>query len=221
MENKRKLNKEEGWLDRDVKRFKKYGDFIPKNQQKLYKKIRDHWGLGRTVVDLGCSAGWGSNILSHNARHVWGLDFNERAVEFADHMFSRPNLEFDIFDLENPPSRPISPMEVVVMIEVLEHLPDYKKGLNTMKTFFNDKLQTVGFITAPNINHPRVGPADAENPLHFSHWTPGEFYELMTKHFKHVTLFGSKLIDQWVSEETVDGSDVGNRIIVAKVEGAK
>lgn len=209
------------WLDRDIYRFKKKGTFIPPGQTHMYSKIRDHWARGRTVIDIGCSAGYGSNILSHQARHVWGIDVNQEALDFAKHMYERPNLSFDFLDLENPPERPISPFEVVVMIEVLEHLPNYEMGLQTVKRFFSDKLNTVGFITVPNLGNSKVAKADAENELHVQHWSPGEFYELMTQHFKHVTLYSSNNLNVWEHDETTDGNDVKSIVIIAKVEGIK
>lgn len=220
MENK---SAEVSWLDRDIQRFKKTGNLIPPEQLHIYSKIRDHWVSGRTVIDVGSSIGFGSNILSHEARHVWGVDIAPEAVKFAESTFARPNLSFEVLDIENPPSRPISKFEVVVCIEVIEHLANPEAGLATIKSFFSSKLNTIGFITVPNINHPRVGPADAKNPLHLNHWTPGEFYELMTKHFNHVTLFSGsrKTLKNWTADETVDGSDTNSRIIIAKLEGAK
>lgn len=218
MENPNRLDSL-SWLDKDVQRFKEIGYLIPKEQIKIYSKIRDHWVSGRTVLDVGCSIGVGSNILSHMARHVWGVDINKEALSFANAMYARPNLSFDEYDLENPTDRPLSQFEIVVMSEVIEHLTDPQQGLSSIKRFFSDKLHTVGFITAPNINHPMVAAADSKNPLHMNHWTPGEFYELMIKNFQHVVLYSSYKLDQWIPEETTDGSDTTSRIIIAKVEG--
>jgi len=208
------------WIDKDVQRFKDTGYLIPKEQVRIYSRIRDHFVTGRTVIDVGCSVGVGTNILSHMARHVWGIDMNEEAIRFATNMYARPNLSFDLLDIENMNTRPLAQFEIVVMSEVIEHLTDVELGLNNVKKFFSDKMQTIGFITAPNINHERVKNADANNPLHVNHWTPGEFYSLLTRHFRHVVLYSNSKLDQWTQEETTDGNDTTSRIIVAKVEGA-
>ncbi len=206
------------WLDRDIKRFKEIGFIIPKIQLDLYKSISEYWVSGKTVIDIGCSIGVGANILSHRARHVWGVDLNAEAINFANQVFSRPNLSFEQLDIENPPSRPISTFEVVVMSEVIEHLNNPEAGLEFCKRFFSDKLDTVGFITAPNPNHPIVSETDANNELHLHHWTPGEFYALLIKHFRSVTLFDNEKIDLWLQEETTDGNCT-SPLVVAKVEG--
>ena len=103
--------------------------------------------------------------------------------------------------------------------EVLEHLNNPEAGLEFCKRFFSDKLDTVGFITAPNPNHPIVSETDASNELHLHHWTPGEFYALLIKHFRSVTLFDNEKIDLWLQEETTDGQCT-SPLVVAKVEGA-
>jgi len=217
MENKNR-DQSYSWLDRDIKRFKEIGFIIPEIQLKLYKSISNYWVSGKTVIDIGCSIGVGSNILSHYARHVWGIDINEEAIKFAKQVFERPNLSFEVIDIENPPTRPISTFEVVVMSEVIEHLNNPEVGLEFMKRFFSDKLNTVGFVTAPNPNHPVVKDTDANNELHLHHWTPGEFYELLIRHFKNVTLYANDKIDLWRYEETTDGNCT-SPLVVAKVEG--
>lgn len=218
MENR---SAEISWLEKNIKRYRELGTFIPQQQHDLYEKIRDGYVMGRTVVDIGCSSGFGSNILSHFARHVWGLDINKESIDFARLVFSRPNLSFEVFNVERPEnSRPLSSFEVVTMIEVIEHLSDPDSALSTLKGFFSDKLNTIGFITVPNINNEVIKKADAENDLHIQHWTPGEFYAYLIQHFRSVTLFGNKRIKQWSQEETVDGNDFDSTIIVAKVEGA-
>lgn len=205
------------WVDRDIARFKDTGLLIPKSQWKIYQKIKDHWVSGRTVVDVGCSIGVGSNVLSHKARHVWGIDINEEAIKFAKSAFYRPNLSFDVIDIENPTTRPYSPFEVVVMVEVLEHLDSPEEGLGFIKRFFNPKLDTVGFISAPNVGNSHVKVADDKNELHMHRWTAGEFYNLLTSHFKHVVLFSQERLKNWDMSETVDGI-TGDRVIIAKVE---
>jgi len=208
------------WLDKDIQRFKDIGTLIPESQIKIYSAVRDHFAGGRTVLDIGCSIGVGANILSHTARHVWGVDINKEAVDFATATFARPNLSFENIDIEDPPTREIAKFEVITMIEVIEHLNDPVIGLNFMKKFFSEKGNTVGFITIPNTNNESVKELDDKNDLHISHWNAGEFYQLLINHFHSVTLYSSDKLRQWEQEETVDGGCT-DRIIIAKVEGAK
>ena len=205
------------WLDRDIKRFKDLGTLIPASQIKVYKKIRDI-SVGLTIVDIGCSIGYGANIMSQMARHVWGVDVNEEAVRFADHVFGRPNLNFTTFDIENPPPREYAKFDIVVMSEVIEHLENPEKALQTMKTFFHDK--TVGYINTPNANHPDLAGDHPHNELHLKEFTSGEFYELLTRHFNSVTLYSVPKLENWDFEETIDGNSQDTPMI-AKIAGPK
>lgn len=219
MSELKNISTEISWVDRVNKRFHDIGQVIPTKQRKLYEKIRDHWTSGRTVIDIGCSLGVGSNILSHTARHVWGIDINEESINWAKQVYDRPNLSFELLDIEHPPSREVSKFGVVVAIEIIEHLADLDTGLQTIKKFFSDKHQTVGFITIPNINNDDVKERDQNNHLHNYHWTAGDFYGLMIQHFKSVTLYSVDKLETWSHEETVDGN-TKDPLVVAVVEGA-
>lgn len=213
-------SKDISWVDRIFKRYKDIGTLIPHRQRKLYEAIQKYWVSGRTVVDIGSSCGVGSNILADGARHVWGVDINEEAVRYATRAYKRSNLDFAVLDIENPPTRSLSTFEIVTAIEILEHLENVNTGLDTIKRFFNPKLNTVGFITCPNFANEKVKENEKKHGLHLNHWTAGDFYKLMIENFEVVTLFSVDKIKQWNNEETVDG-DTKDYLIVAKVEKAK
>lgn len=206
------------WVDRVHKRFKETKRLLPKRQEKLYHSIGREWVSGRTVIDIGCSTGLGSNILSRNARFVWGVDINQEAVEYAALAYERDNLSFAIMDIEKPPTRELSKFEIVVASEILEHLENIPEGLNTIKRFFDKN--TKGFITAPNFANKEVKVNEKKHGLHLHHWDAGQFYGLMTTHFQVVTLYSVGKLKEWAQEETVDGNSK-DYLIVAKVEKVK
>lgn len=208
------------WLDREITRFKERGMLIPERQNKLYHLISREWTAGRTVIDIGCSAGVGSNILSHNARMVWGIDVNEEAIRYATQAYKRPNLDFAVFDIENPPMRELGKFEVVVVSEIMEHLANLDAGLGTVKRFFLDKIGTMGFITCPNQNNAEVRENEAKHGYHIQKWTAGQFYELMINNFKSVVMYSVDKLNTWSGKETVDGNSE-DYLLVCKVEGAK
>lgn len=204
------------WLDKIHKRYKETGHLIPPLQERLYRRIGAEWAVGRAVADIGCSIGYGTNILSYDARFVWGIDVCPENIDYATKVFKRPNIDFAVMDLEHPTTREIAKFELVVMSEVIEHLNDLETGLASVKRLFNS--ETIGFITAPNTNNPAVHERDAANSLHLQHWTAGEFYALMTQHFRSVTLYSAEKLDHFGVEETIDGNSTDG-LIVAKVEG--
>lgn len=216
--DRKNVSKDISWLDRDIKRWREVGTLIPTNQLKVYQKLRDI-ATGLTIIDIGCSIGVGANILSHTARHVWGIDVNEEAIKFANDTFARPNLGFNTFNIENLGPRERAKFDMVLMAEVIEHLEDFDTALNNMKTFFHEK--SIGYITTPNKNNPDLAKDGLpNNELHVREWTSGEFYDLMTKHFEHVVLYSIPKLDIWSMDETIDGSSQDTPMI-AKVEGPK
>lgn len=216
--DKKNVSAEVSWVDREIKRFKETGNLIPVRQEKLYQKIRDHFVQGRTVLDIGCSAGVGANLLSHQARFVWGVDINEEAVRFATRAFKRPNLDFTVMDIEKPPEREMAKFEIITMLETLEHLEHPEEALNNIKRFFTP--QTIAFITIPNYANEEVRSNQDKHGFHLSNWDAGAFYELLTKHFQAVVLYSVDKLEQWNQEETVDGTTT-DYLIVAKIEGFK
>lgn len=215
---KKNVSEEFNWVDRVYHRYEETERLIPERQERLYQKIRDEFVGGKLVVDVGCGVGLGANILSHEARFVWGLDVNPRNIDFAKKMFSRPNLDFTILDIENAPTREVAKFEIVTMIEVIEHLDFPQRGLDTFKRLMGNNA--IGFITIPNQANPEVRDNEAKHGLHIQKWTAGEFYKLMTEQFNVVTMYSADKVENWDHGETVDGNSQ-DYLIVAKVEGAK
>lgn len=215
---KKNVSASVSWVDRVMKRYKETGRFIPEKQEKLYRAVSLEFAGGKTILDVGSSLGIGSNILAHEARFVWGIDINAEAIDFATKLFKRPNLDFEVIDIENPPTRELAQFEIITMIEVLEHVEQPETALNNLKRFFAGG--TIGFITCPNIANPEVVENEQKHNFHLSHLNAGQFYELMIKHFNAVTMYSVDKLSSWGQEETIDGAST-DYLICAKVEGIK
>ena len=50
------------------------------------------------VLDLGCGAGHGSNLLAEKYSQVTGLDISIDAIDYAKKNWSRPNIDFVVGD---------------------------------------------------------------------------------------------------------------------------
>jgi 2-polyprenyl-3-methyl-5-hydroxy-6-metoxy-1,4-benzoquinol methylase len=218
IEQLKNISADVSWLDRVIRRYHETGRLIPERQEKLYRSISLQFAGGHTVLDVGSSLGIGSNILAHEARFVWGVDINKEAIDFAVKMFKRPNLDFEVIDIENPPTRELATFEIVMASEILEHVEDQEKALVGIKRFFTPN--TLGFITCPNVANPEVVENENKHQFHLHHNTAGQFYELMTKHFNSVVMYSVDKLETWDMAETVDGSST-DYLIVSKVEGTK
>lgn len=159
------------------------------------------------IVDVGCGSGVGSNILSQEADFVWGIDKNEFSIEFAQEAFTRvkngqyysSQLTFDVVDLLTD-TRQFEQFDVVVAIEVIEHIFDAQGFLAALKRFAKkdkkgnhiDQYGTEFFISTPNRNNPKIRKDRPDNPFHVREWTSQEFKELLSGHFRSVELLNDR-----------------------------
>ena len=68
-----------------------------------------------TVVDLGCGRGWYVNALAKCGIEVFGVDGNPKVTELGD--------DFYQYDLAEPLGNFVTPVDVVLCLEVGEHIP--------------------------------------------------------------------------------------------------
>src|ERR1700722_18623468 len=73
---------------------------------------------GKSVLDAGCGAGYGSAELAHSAFSVTGVDSAAEAVEFARANYRAPNLTFEQGSCEELPHTDGS-FDLIVAFEVI------------------------------------------------------------------------------------------------------
>lgn len=182
---------------------------MPEEQRAIYEKLSKDM-IGQVVMDAGCGTGIGANILSHNARFVWGTDVLPENIEFANQLFARPNIKFDVIDLTALPNREFAHFHQILCVDVIEHIDDYQAALNNLKRFFKPGVTKL-WISTPNRNNEKIQKDKPRNEFHVREWSVGEFWDILTANFKHVTLYDHTL------ENTVD-LDSNAFLIVAKCE---
>lgn len=153
------------------------------------------------IVDVGCGMGVGTNILSEEADFVWGIDKNEGSIKFAQQAFSRvkngiyysSQATFDQIDIMTD-TREFLRFDVVVAIEIIEHIADFRKFLETLIRKFDKRkpeAPTTYFISTPNRNNKHIQKDRPKNPYHVREWTSGEFYDVLSGYFQKVELFNT------------------------------
>jgi len=202
---------------KNVEMFRKSGKILYPPTRKIYTFVKNYcidfvknhpqypdfiWKP--KIIDIGCGGGFGSNILSQEADYVWGIDKDKNSVTFAKQVFTRekngvyysPQVTFDEIDVLNEP-REIQAFDIVVCVEVIEHVNEYEKLLTFIKkrckknkdgTFQAPPDATKVFISTPNRNRSDEPSDHPKNKAHVREWTPGEMYDILTKHFQSVIL---------------------------------
>lgn len=73
------------------------------------------------VLDIGCGVGALAHSMAKTGARVTGIDYNEKSLSIAKERFTNPNVTFlfgDVLKIEFE-----EPFDVVVMSNVLEHIP--------------------------------------------------------------------------------------------------
>ena len=206
--------------DRDHEKGHKPGILLYYPQRNMYnfiknqciKKVQEHAQFDKqiwkpNIVDVGCGSGVGTNILSQEAHFVWGIDKNEWSIEFAKEAFTRekngiyysPQVTFDVFNVMED-SRQVMQFEIVVAIEVIEHIYDTHKFIRSLQRFtkrdkkgdVHVKAPTEFYISTPNRNSKKIRKDKPENIFHVREWQKSEYFDLLSKYFEKVELYDHK-----------------------------
>jgi 2-polyprenyl-3-methyl-5-hydroxy-6-metoxy-1,4-benzoquinol methylase len=212
-----KKNKEaedkEQWST-NIALFQKNGVLLWKPTRRMYTLIKDRCIDKVThhpqypkfiwkpkIVDVGCGSGVGANVLSQEADMVWGIDKNQTSIRFAKEAFERVKngiyysgqLTFDYIDIMEE-ERELMKFDVVVAIEIIEHIDDYKFFLKQIITKFDNKRledATEYYISTPNRNNKSIRDDSPYNKFHVREWTSEEFYNVLSEFFKDIQFANS------------------------------
>ena len=152
-------------------------------QLSIYKHIAQRV-VGKRVWEVGFGTGFGTVQLARYANKVYATDIDPNAVEFAREVFPLENVVWMVGDVTI--SNPTNKHDVVVCLEVLEHVSKWQSALKNIK----ERLTREGvlIISGPNAN------ADLrKNDLHEREWTAQEFHEALSKYFTSVELYDYSL----------------------------
>lgn len=150
-------------------------------QYDLYKNLDLK---GKYVLEAGFGTGTGVLQYASTAHRVIAMEMDKQAIDFARQLFPVSNVEWLYGDITS--YIPGSEFNAVVMIEVLEHIPEWELALENVH-----KSMTPGgvlYISGPNKN------ADLrKNDIHEREWTAQEFQEELGRFFPDVGLYDYKL----------------------------
>ncbi len=144
---------------------------------------------GSLVLDIGCGAGHGSNILSKKFSEVKGVDISSEAIEYARENWSQQNIEFIVGSALNIPFDKET-FDIVTAFEVFEHIEDWRSFLLEVKRVL--KKDGVLFISTPNKDMYSPGTKKPINPHHFFEMTVPEFRAALQEFFDIKDFWGQR-----------------------------
>jgi spore coat polysaccharide biosynthesis protein SpsF (cytidylyltransferase family) len=125
-----------------VNRYRFISKFIKKND---------------VVLDIACGRGGGSEILSHFAKEVYGIDYNPNYISYAESEFNRSNLKF-ILGTDELLEDFKSKFTKVISAHTMEHVPDDHLFLQRIKHCLKSNGKLI-------LEVPRLAPHPLGKPL--------------------------------------------------------
>jgi SAM-dependent methyltransferase len=136
----------------------------------------------KSVVDLACGEGYGSDLLASTAAQVVGVDANPEAHEHARLRYVRDNLRFERDLVENV----TGPYDAVVFLQTIEHIEDPAALLRRIAAAAPE-----AYVSTPNrLTLAPEGAEKSDNPWHLREYTASEYRELLEPIFSSVEMFG-------------------------------
>lgn len=135
---------------------------------------------GRSVLDIGCGVGYGSQFLATNGAHrVLAFDIDPEAVEYARDNYGAENLEYQQNSAESF-SFP-EKFDVITCFEVIEHIKEQKSLLHCIAKAL--KENGVLIISTPRPFE------QMRSAFHVKELKFEEFYSLLKAHFRFIEFF--------------------------------
>lgn len=129
---------------------------------------------GRTVVDVGCGEGYGTDMLGEMAARIVGVDYDAAAIAHAARSYPRPH--FVRGNLAAVPVRTAA-VDVVVTLQVVEHVWNHREFVGECLRL----LRPGGllYVTTPNRLTFSPGLDEPANLFHTREFTATELAELL------------------------------------------
>ena len=156
-------------------------------QHDIYQSLRERL-MGASVLEVGFGTGAGVLQYAMAAEQVDAIEIDPGAVHFAHEMFPLDNVRWLEADITHWYSA--EPYDYAIMIETLEHIPDWRMALNAITTMLKEGGYLI--MSARNAN------ADLRRwkDLHEREWTGKEVLENLGKFFPSVYLYDYSLQEQ-------------------------
>jgi len=135
----------------------------------------------KVVLDIACGEGYGSNIMSENAKFVYGVDLDPKTIKYAKEKYKKKNLEYSVGNADAIPLSDNS-VDVVVSFETIEHLDKHDEMVLEIQRVL--KPEGIVIISTPDKLY-YTDKAKFDNKFHLKELYKNEFLELLSKYFSN------------------------------------
>ncbi|MBI3109391.1 MAG: methyltransferase domain-containing protein [Candidatus Rokubacteria bacterium] len=166
-----------------LERVRAGGAFETENIAIINQAVARLIGPATRIVELGGGTGMFAYEASADpTRTIVCSEFDAEASRWAQENRSRPNIRY----VTRPVSPQDGPFDLLVSIEVVEHVRDFPAFLAVCAG-----LAPRAILTTPNKSSRATAAADGppDYRLHVREWTAGEFYWVLRCFYEEVRLF--------------------------------
>lgn len=150
-----------------------------------YKFAAKMIGSGKRVLELGCNEGLGTLYLAEFAKEVHGVDFDERAVSWAEKMGVNDTIHFRHDDFLG---KTYGAFDAVVSIDVIEHIYPENEDLYLSTVTGNLAHNGIAVIGTPNEAGQKFANPEISG-AHVNLYTGDRLVESLSRYFHNVFLF--------------------------------
>jgi 2-polyprenyl-3-methyl-5-hydroxy-6-metoxy-1,4-benzoquinol methylase len=143
---------------------------------------------GKSVLDAGSGTGYGAAFLAERGcRQVCAVELDSVAVAFSRALFSQPNLEYRVGDVQELKEFRQSSFDVIFSSNVVEHLP-------RATAFFRracEVLMPTGMLimAVPPVTCKASQVQDLLNPYHVNSWSPRHWHTVLSQYFQEIDCY--------------------------------
>lgn len=138
----------------------------------------------KIVIDVGCGTGYGCEILAQKAKRVYGIDYDNEAINYCKKNFATPNIIFIKMDANSLDFA--KKFDIAVTFQVIEHMSNLSNFVQQLKRVV--KQNGMIFISTPNVKQPQKD--KRANPFHLNEMNHTEFQKLMSDNFSSFEILG-------------------------------
>ena len=145
---------------------------------------------GKKVLDLASGEGYGSFMLSREAKIVVGIEIDPQAVVHAENKYIKKNIKFIRGSILNIPIEEEKAFDVIICFEAIEHIEDQDGLLSEVKRLLKD--DGLFIVSTPN-KLSYTDDANYHNPFHLKELYFKNFEQLLRNYFENICFFGQRV----------------------------
>ena len=145
--------------------------------------------INKTILDVACGVGYGSEIFSKVAKKVIAVDSSTEAINYSKTRYHSSNLEFKVMEASKL-DFPDNYFDVVISIETIAFVKKYRQFINEV----HRALKPNGIFMVTSINK-GVVPKGKKlyHPLHAQEFTKDELSNALSLNFYDLEFYIQKM----------------------------